>query len=73
MTKEQRSERTPATRVTDTAQITAALRLGVREALWQHKQLGHHVVVWRDGRVQRIPPEQIPGPESDFWVKADKT
>lgn len=30
-----------------------------REALARHKALGHPIVIWRDGRVVEVPPEDI--------------
>lgn len=41
-------------------EIDKALALAVQDALWRHKQLGCPVVVWRDGKVVWIPPEEIP-------------
>jgi len=41
-------------------EIDKALALAVQDALWQHKQLGNPVAVWRDGKVVWIPPEEIP-------------
>jgi hypothetical protein len=49
--------------VDDTDLITKALQRAVREALWENKRAGYPVVVWRDGRVVEVPPEEIPGPE----------
>jgi len=46
--------------VEDIPRILEALREAVREALLRHKQAGNPVVVWRDGRVVWIPPEDIP-------------
>ena len=39
--------------------IDRILRKAVREALLRHKKLGQSVVVWRDGKVVRVPPERI--------------
>jgi hypothetical protein len=39
--------------------IDEGLRRGVREALRRHKKLGHSIVVWRDGRIVHVPPEEI--------------
>ena len=39
--------------------LTAAARESVREALTFHKKLGNSIVVWRDGRVVIVPPEEI--------------
>ncbi|MGH8676171.1 MAG: hypothetical protein ACREVG_17930 [Burkholderiales bacterium] len=30
-----------------------------REALKRHKALGIPIVIWRDGRVVKVPPEEI--------------
>ena len=40
--------------------IDDALRRAVRAALRRHKNLGHPIVVEKDGRVVWIPAEQIP-------------
>jgi len=37
----------------------AAIKSAVREALWRHKQLGESIVIWEDGKVVEIPPEEI--------------
>lgn len=52
--------RPPFERVQDTARIQESLALSVQEALAQHKQVGKPVAVWRDGRVEWIPPGEIP-------------
>ncbi|MCG2720995.1 MAG: hypothetical protein L6290_03120 [Thermodesulfovibrionales bacterium] len=39
--------------------ITQALTRGVREALLKHKQAGNPVVVWRDGKMVWLKPEEI--------------
>jgi len=39
--------------------ITQALTQGVREALLKHKQAGNPVVVWRDGKMVWLKPEEI--------------
>ncbi len=36
-----------------------ALREAVADALAEHKLRGHPIVVWRDGKVVFIPPEEI--------------
>jgi hypothetical protein len=43
----------------DAKRIEAAMQRGVRQALWEHKQLGHHIIVWRDGQIVRLPPDEI--------------
>ncbi len=40
--------------------IDKALRQGVHEALLKHKQAGNPVVVWRDGKMVWLKPEEIP-------------
>jgi hypothetical protein len=50
----------PVERVGDLPRIARALRLAVREALRDHKLAGNPVAVWRNGRVEWIPPEEIP-------------
>jgi hypothetical protein len=54
------SQLTPADRVNDIPRILRALRLAVREALQEHKRAGNPVAIWRNGRVEWVPPEQIP-------------
>lgn len=41
-------------------EVDAALKRAVREALLLHKKLGYPIVVWQDGKVVEIPPEEIP-------------
>jgi hypothetical protein len=55
---------TPADRVDDIPRTLRALREAVRDALRQHKLAGHPVVVWRNGRVVWIQPEDIPVPDT---------
>ena len=35
------------------------VRRGVSKALSEHKRLGQPIVVWRDGKVVKIAPEEI--------------
>ncbi|MBI5362133.1 MAG: hypothetical protein HZA53_03070 [Planctomycetes bacterium] len=44
----------------DEERVTRILQGAVRKALLEHKKLGHSVVVWQDGRVVELAPEQIP-------------
>jgi len=47
--------------------IDAAVERAGRDARLKHKQLGVPLVVWRDGQVLLIPPEEIvvdPPPEN---------
>jgi hypothetical protein len=39
--------------------ITESLRQAGREARARHKALGHPIVIWRDGRVVVVPPEEL--------------
>ena len=66
-TQDSDSAVSPVERVADLPRIARALRLAVREALRNHKLAGNPVAVWRNGRVEWIPPEEIPDPpeESD--------
>lgn len=43
----------------DRERITGALAAGVRDALRRHKQAGNPVVVWRDGEMVWLQPDQI--------------
>jgi hypothetical protein len=47
-------------RFRDTEGSLEAIRLGVRRALWRHKQLGQSVAIWEDGKVVILKPEEIP-------------
>lgn len=39
--------------------IDRALREAVKDALREHKKLGHPIVVWEDGKVVVVPPDEI--------------
>lgn len=43
----------------DAEVLIAAARVAVREALSRHKAKGDPVVIWRDGRVVLLQPEEI--------------
>ena len=60
------SELTPAERVNDIPRILRALKEATEEALGRHKLAGNPVAVWRDGRVEWVPPEEIPIVLSSF-------
>lgn len=47
--------------ISDRTVVDAALKRAVREALLFHKMMGNPIVVWEDGKVVEIPPEEIPG------------
>jgi hypothetical protein len=52
--------RTIEERFCDVEALTKAIRLGVRRALWRHKQLGQSVAIWENGKVVILKPEDIP-------------
>jgi hypothetical protein len=60
MTTMAQDSRPHCERVDDVARIQESLALAVQDALVQHKQAGKPVAVWRNGRVEWIPPEEIP-------------
>ncbi len=39
--------------------IDRALKVAANRAFLRHKQLGHSIVVWQDGKIVEIPPEEI--------------
>jgi hypothetical protein len=43
----------------DRRAIDAALDRAERNARLRHKQLGVPLVIWRDGQIAEIPPEEI--------------
>jgi hypothetical protein len=45
----------------DRETLERELNRAVAEEMLRHKRLGEPVYVWRDGRVVKIPPEDIPG------------
>jgi hypothetical protein len=36
-----------------------ALKEAVADAIAEHKRIGRSIVIWRDGKVVKIPPEEI--------------
>jgi len=40
--------------------IDKALKKAVQEALVRHKHAGNPIVVWRDGKIVWLKPEEIP-------------
>lgn len=48
----------------DVRLILRTLRQAVRDALLRHKQARNPVAVWRNGRVEWIGPDEIPGEDS---------
>ena len=43
----------------DRPRVQKALREAVQKAIRFHKLMGEPIVVWKDGKVVEIPPEQI--------------
>ncbi len=44
----------------DDARLDYLAKEAVRNALRQHKRLGQSIVVWRNGKVVTLAPEDIP-------------
>ena len=40
--------------------IDNALKKAIQETLLRHKQAGNPIVVWRDGKIVWLKPEEIP-------------
>lgn len=59
MKKRKRNKDRIAEAFADKEKITAALTQGVREALLRHKQAGNPIVIWRDGKMVWLKPEEI--------------
>lgn len=49
----------------DSEKVTRAMGEAVRKTLRMHKLLGYPIVVWRDGKVVHVPPEEIELPEAE--------
>lgn len=43
----------------DGSEIDAAVERAGRQARLKHKQMGVPIVIWRDGQIVEIPPEEI--------------
>ena len=54
------SRRRPATAVDSHKRVVAAARIAVRKALKAHKAAGAPIVVWKDGKVVKVPAAKIP-------------
>lgn len=39
--------------------ITKGIKKGVARALQEHKKAGRSITVWKNGKMERIPPEKI--------------
>lgn len=55
---EQRIPREPAPKF-NADEVFEAIYLAGREAVARHKALGQSIVIWRDGKVVVVPPEEI--------------
>lgn len=40
--------------------IDAGIKAAIARAIEEHRRMGYPVVIWRDGRVTTIRPEEIP-------------
>jgi hypothetical protein len=56
MTNEQREELD--------RKIDAGIKAAIARAIEEHRRMGRSIVIWRDGKITTIPPEDIP-PLSD--------
>jgi hypothetical protein len=46
-------------RMRDSEGIAKAMEEAIRDTVREHKLLGYPIVVWQDGKVVWIPPEEI--------------
>jgi hypothetical protein len=46
-------------------EIRQAMGHAINAAVREHKRAGHSVVVWEDGRITVVPPEEIRVPDED--------
>jgi hypothetical protein len=60
MTKREKYKDRITEALADKDKITQALTRGVHDALLKHKQAGNPVVVWHDGKMVWLKPEDIP-------------
>ena len=44
-------------------QINIGVRRGVAKALDEHKRMGRPIVIWENGKIVHVPPEDIVIPE----------
>ena len=52
-------QKDPVELMKDDKAVTAAIAKGVRAAIRRHKLLGESIVVWKNGKVVWIKPEDI--------------
>jgi hypothetical protein len=60
MTKKEKHKDRITEAFADKEKITRALTQGVHDALLKHKQAGNPVVVWQNGKMVWLKPEEIP-------------
>lgn len=60
MTKKEKHKDRITEALADKEKITQALAKGVYDALLRHKQAGNPVVVWQNGKMVWLKPEEIP-------------
>jgi hypothetical protein len=60
MTKKEKHKDRITEALADKEKITQALAKGVHDALLRHKQAGNPVVVWQNGKMVWLKPEEIP-------------
>lgn len=53
----------------DGAAIDEAMANAAAEAAFRHKQRGIPLVVWENGRVRLIPPEEIEAPSAEEMAR----
>lgn len=51
--------------------LDRGIKRGVANALQEHKRAGRSVVIWRDGKVVELAPEEIPEVSSSSDVEGD--
>jgi len=56
--------------IKERTRIQKALDEAVQEAVRRHKLLGESIVVWRDGKVVIVPPEEIELPDTNGTDKS---
>jgi hypothetical protein len=58
-----RASRPPSELVLDSDRALRAMRTAVRAAVLSHKRMGDPIVVWENGQVRWIAPEDIVVPD----------
>ncbi|MBC7834935.1 MAG: hypothetical protein H7Y88_07520 [Phycisphaerales bacterium] len=43
----------------NSSRVQQAIHRGIQRALLAHKRAGRSIVIWRDGKVVVVPPDQI--------------